>query len=214
MSKNTNSILLNWLSTENYEINLIYGNENIDIPIRAHADLYMCSIAHDGSNVHHAFENPKSPYPLDVGYNAVCMGNYFIHNLKYTALDLLTKIESLNMKKINVNQGYTKCNIAVLDDSHAITSDVGIFNALKTHAPELDILLVQPKYVALDGFPYGFIGGTCGRIDNMMVFNGNLKAHPNFYDICAFVKKAGLKLKYFPQFPLTDIGSIITEVKF
>lgn len=211
LSENAHPLLLTWLTQQNCHLNLIHGNKNVEEPIRAHADIYMCSLAHDGSFVYHALHSPASPYPFDIGYNAVRIGKYFVHNLQHTAFDLMQKIDELNLIKVNVKQGYTKCNIAVLDEKHAITSDRGIFDALKSYAPDINLLLIEPKHVELPKFPYGFIGGASGKVGNFFVFHGNLCAHPNFNDICDFVKTAGLEIKYFPEFPLTDIGSVIEE---
>ena len=212
LSKNVNPLVLDYLKSKHYKINLISGNQAVDKSIRSHADLYMCRLsANDDTGVYHGLESPKSPYPFDVSYNAVCIGKYFIHSLKYTAPDLLSKITDLNMVKINVKQGYTKCNMVILNDTCAITSDKGIFDTLKSEAPELDILPVSPKFVRLDGFPYGFLGGASGRVYDEIVFHGDLSKHPDFQSICDFIKSCGLKIKYFTEFPLTDIGSIIEE---
>ena len=55
-----------------------------------------------------------------------------------------------------------------------------------------------------------FIGGCSGRVGNKVIFNGNLKAHPDFQRILSFIKSRGLDCVWFPEYELTDIGSIIT----
>ena len=71
------------------------------------------------------------------------------------------------------------------------------------------MLLIRPGYISLPGFSYGFIGGASGRVGDEMIFSGNVAAHPDFEAIRSFVEEHGAKLKYFPEYELTDIGSII-----
>ena len=78
----------------------------------------------------------------------------------------------------------------------------------KAASPHLDVLLIRPGYIILKGFDYGFIGGTCGRIGDEIIFNGDISAHPDYDAIQAFIKSRGLDIKYF-DYPLEDIGSII-----
>ena len=61
-------------------------------------------------------------YPETVPYNAVGIGDTLIHNLKHTDSTIL----SLYKNHINVNQGYTRCNLVALNDNCFITSDEAI----------------------------------------------------------------------------------------
>jgi len=146
-------------------------------------------------------------YPDNVKFNAVVMGNYFIHNTHFTSPDLLNEAKRLEKKIINVEQGYTKCNMAVINDSTAITSDKGIAKALESTG--IDLLVIEPGHVRLRGQSSGFIGGASGRVGNEMIFHGNLSAHPDFDRIVDFLKKYQCNFKYFEEFELEDIGSII-----
>ena len=67
-------------------------------------------------------------YPETVPYNAVGIGNLLIHNLRHTDETILSSYEN----HINVNQGYTRCNLLALNENAFITSDVGIFNAVNS----------------------------------------------------------------------------------
>lgn len=208
ISNKANSIILDYLKGLGYEINLINGSPKIEASIREHADLYMCALP---NFIYHGKEEISSPYPNDVSYNAVCLGKYFIHNLKYTAKDLLGKIDKLKLTKINVKQGYTKCNMVIVNGSSAITSDEGIYKTLKTHAPDLDILKIEHGHVSLPGHEYGFLGGASGKIGSTVVFHGNLEEHADFEIIKSFIENRGLEIKYFKEFPLTDLGSMIED---
>ena len=77
----------------------------------------------------------------------------------------------------------------------------------------MNVLLVEPGFVKLRGANTGFIGGASGRIDDKIVFNGDLSAHPNFREITGFIEERGLGCKWFGSYELEDIGSIITATK-
>ena len=57
----------------------------------------------------------------------------------------------------------------------------------------------------------GFIGGCGGRVGDAIVFHGSLDRHPDGAQIRRFIEERGLKCIDFPEFLLTDIGSIIEE---
>lgn len=208
-------ILQEYLKSEGYDLCLIPENDIVYREVSSHADLYMCRLgAGAEAPVLHIEDKTELGfrYPDNIRYNGVCMGSFFIHNTKYTSPRLLKAVKEKNMALINVRQGYTKCNMAVIDSHAAITSDTGIYNALASVPGEpFDILLIRPGYVELKGFPYGFLGGSSGRIGKEIVFNGNLEEHPDFRKIQVFIESHGLSLKYFKEYPLTDIGSIISE---
>ena len=73
----------------------------------------------------------------------------------------------------------------------------------------MNVLLVQPGHVVLNGYDTGFIGGTSGRAGNEVLFNGDLMTHPDFQAMKEFIEGRGLICKWFTGYPLTDIGSII-----
>lgn len=210
ISKDANEILIDYLKIKGCTIKTISSENVVDKGISNHPDIFLCRMGYKKSDpIFFAQKNDLSfHYPGDVAFNAACTGKYFIHNTKLTNPKLLEKAKSMGMNIIHVKQGYTKCSIVVVDENSIITYDKGIATACQTH-PELDVCLVRPGFVRLDGYDTGFIGGCSGRIGDEVIFNGNLPKHPDFKKIVSFVQSKGLSVKYFEQYELTDIGSII-----
>ncbi len=213
LSQNADKLLQNYLLEQGHQLTRIQDEGLVYPEIGTHPDIYMCKLGTEPeSPVFHPNEQNKLSlgykYPENVKYNGVCMGNYFIHNLKWTAPDLLHKIQQLGFTPLNVKQGYTKCNMVVVNARAAITSDRGIYEKLRQQN-DLKLLLIAPGYVRLNNFPYGFLGGASGRVENEIIFNGNLREHPNYKEIIDFIESEELKVKYFEPYPLEDIGSII-----
>ena len=135
--------------------------------------------------------------------------------------------------KVNVPQGYARCTCLPVDDDSFITSDAGTAKSLSAH--DANVLLIEQGHIKLLGFDYGFIGGCAGNLSvpkpesaninslrpcstkqphstrRAIVFNGNLAAHPDYKKIAAFIKDRDIELIYFNEYPLEDIGSILTE---
>ena len=151
-------------------------------------------------------------YPKDVLYNAVVTERFFICNTKTVSRDLVNAVNMLypDIKTVHVQQGYTKCNIVVVDENHFITEDEGIFKALDTEEGA-ECLLIEGGHVKLPGHERGFIGGASGRIGNEIWFNGDISVHPDHDRIMSFIEYRGLSVKYVPGKHLLDIGSIIEE---
>ena len=149
----------------------------------------------------------RRDYPHDIAYNAACTGRFFIHNLKYTDPVLLEAAKSLGMQLINVRQGYAKCSTVIVDSTSIITYDRGLGRSCSDAG--MEVLTVAPGHVKLPGYDTGFIGGSSGRIDNTVIFNGNLEDHPDFHAIIQFIHNKGLEVKWFREWPLTDTGSFI-----
>ncbi|MBP6143576.1 MAG: hypothetical protein KA432_04510 [Proteocatella sp.] len=197
--------------------------------IADHPDIYVCLVndslitspeqyEHIASQIANVPDRPRlilgakplgMKYPESASYNAVQVGRFLIHNTGFTDDSVLEAAGILGLKLINVAQGYANCSIAVVDERSIITSDLGIASAIRKHHHEIEVLTVSPGHVRLEGFEYGFLGGTSGRIGNYVIFNGNLEEHPDFFRIREFIESRSLKLKYFREYPLTDIGSII-----
>jgi hypothetical protein len=143
-------------------------------------------------------------YPFDILLNALNLENYFVHNINYTDKNLLSSIS--NKKLIQVKQGYTKCSTAIVSDNALITSDKSIYKALNNE--NIDILLLPPGDINLPGLNYGFIGGTCGLLDNKLVFYGNLKNYKYGDLVLRFLDKHEVEPYYLSDGPLIDRGSI------
>ena len=197
-----------YIRSKGYEVITVSKHADVQDAVAAHPDIYMCRLqAGSSSEIYTGDSNLLSyDYPGDVLYNAACMGSYIICS-KHTSNDL---IKASDLKPIYVSQGYCKCNIVVVDDTHVITEDEGIAKTLREY-PDIQCLLVSPHQVKLQGFSYGFIGGASGRVGDEIVFNGNIKAHSDYESIKEFIESCGLKVISIDNQPLTDIGSIIAE---
>ncbi|MCR5010641.1 MAG: hypothetical protein K6A91_06870 [Clostridia bacterium] len=202
------------LAEEGHQICFSGRKQAVSEPISSHPDIYMCKLG----------TSPKSPvfkgnadllgpeYPSDVLYNAVVTEKFLICNTSTVSQDLMQAVKDLypDIRMINVAQGYTKCNVVVVDDSHFITEDEGIYKALcASDGPEC--LLISAGHVELPGYKRGFIGGTSGRIGDEIWFNGDLNAHPDAEKIVNFICGCDLTVSWISDRPLVDIGSIIEE---
>lgn len=148
----------------------------------------------------------NSKYPYDISYNAARVGEYLIHNFKYTDKKILEHSEHL--KKINVNQGYSKCSVCVVDKNAIITSDIGI--AQKCDNFGIDVLFVEDRSIKLKGVSHGFFGGTTGKLSkNLLAVNGDIKFHKNHKDIIEFLNKYNVEIINLNSGYLEDVGTII-----
>ena len=204
--------LIDYLSRQANNVKIITPAGVTYPAVDSHPDIFLCKMGVT-RHAHIFIGNPEEiglSYPHNIRFNAVCLDKYFIHNLKYTSNDLLNEAYSIGLKLIDVKQGYTKCNCVVVDGHSIITADAGILSALEKY-PDIDVLPIRQGFVLLDGFEYGFLGGASGRIGDEVIFNGNLSAHPDYEAITQFIETRGLTIKDFPEYPLTDIGSILCD---
>lgn len=180
-------------------------DDTLIIDENAHIDIFKQL---DSLSIPYVVGNSRlaAAYPEDIAYNAVITKDFLIHNLDYTNPLLSMHSRYTHKKLLSVKQGYTKCSTVVVNDDAIITSDQGIYNVAKDF---MNVLLIQPGHVILDGFDFGFLGGASGSLEDTVVFHGDLSKHPDFVKIKSFVEAAQKKLLYFEEFPLTDIGSIL-----
>jgi hypothetical protein len=76
------------------------------------------------------------------------------------------------------------------------------------------VLRITEGCIQLPGLSHGFIGGCCGKLaPNLMVFAGNIKAHPDYCGIKAFMEARGVGIEQLCDGPLTDIGGIIPLIE-
>ena len=214
--------LKDMLAQAGHQICVLSPKQAVSEAISAHPDVYMCKMG----------TTPRSPvfagneallgpvYPCDVLNNSVVTEKFLICNLKTVSPELIDASKQLypDIITINVAQGYTKCNMVVVDERHFITEDEGIYKAIEGYnaswrkdQPEAVCLLVRPGSAELPGYTRGVLGGASGRIGNDIWFNGDITIHPDYFKIRAFIDGLGLGIRYVHGKKLTDIGSIIEE---
>lgn len=210
IAKDANRRLREYLQILGRDVQLVSTDGIVEKALSNHPDMFLCKMGlSDDAPVYSATGLELKPgYPDDCAFNAACTGKYFIHRLDCTQPVLLDAAKELGMTLIDVPQGYAKCSIVILTETAIITSDEGIARACEPYE-DLEVLLIQPGHVRLDGYSYGFLGGASGRVGKELIFNGNLIRHPDFTEILDFAEAHGLTCKWFPEYQLTDIGSIL-----
>lgn len=147
-------------------------------------------------------------YPETVPYNAVGVGNMLIHNLKYTDDKIDESYGKISTKSVqlNVNQGYTRCNLLALDERNFITSDFGIKRVLEDNG--CNVFYVDPHQVTLPGHDYGFFPGCCGLVDDYIVVCGSLKHLKECKELKKFIRCNNMRIIELYDGELVDVGSI------
>ncbi len=172
-------------------------------------EYYEENLSNVGINLIKGEKNLNSKYPDDIAYNVGRLRGIAIHNFKYTDEILKFYLKKENIDFVNVNQGYTKCSLAVVGEDSAITADYPIYKKLSSLGYR--ILLIEPGYVSLEGQNYGFIGGTNGSLCNgKSIISGSIDEHPNKDDILKFFAENNTNLETLSTKDVLDIGTIIT----
>lgn len=171
-------------------------------------DFYKSKLSKYGFNVIKGGSYIGSNYPNNIQYNIAIVGNFAIHNFNYTDKNILEYLDNNNFKKINVKQGYCKCSICIVDENSIITSDEGIYKAVKEYG--IDCLLIEKGHIDLFDLDYGFIGGCSSLISkDILVFFGDIKKHPDYEKILNFVSNKNKKILSLSEEKLLDLGSLI-----
>lgn len=208
--------LCTYLANSGHFIHIFPELRTVSRLVANHPDVLLCKLGvKPESPIYEGAPNAlSSVYHGDCRYNAACTGKFFIHKLDVTDAGLLGAAKASSGDEfhlVDVRQGYAKCSTVIVDEDSIITYDKGI--AKPCEAAGMNVLLVELCFVKLRGANTGFIGGASGRVDDKIVFNGDLSAHPNFREITGFIEERGLGCKWFESYELEDIGSIITVTK-
>lgn len=178
--------------------------------ISSHPDIFFfCKDERHCESVICAPDNSVgNKYPDTCRFNAVGVGNILIHNLQYTDKKILDLYRNLSTKsvQINVNQGYTRCNLLALNETNYITSDLGIKRVLEEH--NFNVFYVDPHQITLPGQKYGFFPGCCGLVDDNLVVCGSISRLKECKELRKFVRRNGMKIIELYNGELIDVGSI------
>lgn len=154
----------------------------------------------------------SAAYPGDAQLNVCICGKYAICNKFIVPTEIVNYLTSRGFEIVDCGQGYAKCSACVVDEGSIITADRGIEAAARKAG--LDVLLIEPGYISLDGFTFGFIGGSSFKISrSKLAFTGTLDAHPNRDEILRFLVKHEIETVYLTEKPAFDIGSGIPLIE-
>lgn len=207
----------------NYGELLLLETSNItEKSISGHPDIFICSVGSKfvvAPNLPEEFKNmlilkgvslvvgssPVGPdYPDAAHYNAVFTRKAIFHRSDIT--DKMILAECKNHQIIHVSQGFTRCSLLPVDDTHFITSDEGIHKTL------LDIgyttLKVSVSGIILKGQPHGFFGGACGIFENKIFILGNLNHYRDKKKVELFAGLMNFEIVELYDGPLFDGGGI------
>lgn len=151
-------------------------------------------------------ELPSSDYPGDVLFNCLPLGNSIYGLKKATSKKIIELAEIHSLDFVNVRQGYTKCSVFKLSEEAIITSDRSIAQAAATKG--IDVLVIGGGNIRLDGYDFGFIGGTGGVFGDKAYFCGDIYRHPDGNSIAEFCAKHKKSCICLSDDILFDVGSL------
>ena len=171
------------------------------------------SLEDSGFRLTFPISNQREIYPYDADFNLCFFGNNLIYNPKSANLNIVEYLTDLGeCKTIKVKQGYSKCSVCVVNENAIISSDAGICS--RAAEAGISVLKINPGYIELSGFDYGFIGGASFKISNETIaFTGNLNNHPDKTSILEFLSLHNVRPVYITNFPAFDVGSAIQIVE-
>jgi len=220
----TNKRNIDALSRNGYSVLLTKKLNSVCEAISGHADIQICKVGSKyicEPTVYDYYrglikdeyliigkKELKKEYPEDIAYNICTLDNFAIHNFKYTDTVVSEELKLNFYNLINVKQGYSKCSICKITENAFITADENIYrNAIQNN---FDVLKINPGYIKLEGFEYGFLGGATGLIEkNILAVNGTLKKHPDYNNIKSFCSNYNIDILELSNETPVDIGSIL-----
>lgn len=222
----------NTLKYLGYELVPIQRSNNVYPEISSHVDIFTTKIGDtlvveksqfedltfmlkkSEYNIVRGKEQIEMNYPDDIKYNVAIIGNYAVHNFKYTDKKVLKLLQEGGYELIDVEQGYTNCSIAVIDDTSVITTDKKIAERLRAnnlsvllldYTPDIKLLDEHGRYSSMQGF----IGGAIGKVDNNIIIFGDLEKIDRDGKIRNFITERHLQIIEFNGLDVIDYGGIL-----
>lgn len=216
--------ILDFFHCRNIKVIKNYPNTKIDPAVSLHADMAVLHLGQEkviidsqqnvlsdtlkmlGMEVFVTDKPVMGIYPYDVGLNFAVFDSFAVGNFR--CIDNNTDTLLKNKKRINVNQGYCKCSVLIVNENAVITDDSSIHSRMLKNG--IDSLLVSKGDIALEGHNYGFIGGASGKISkDEIIFFGNIRKHIDYEKIKSFLEKYDCRICCTDSGELRDIGGII-----
>ena len=200
------------------------ADTRLPAPIQWHPDMQACTIGGKmivlknnllsgrlkecGILAEETFDVPGQSYPKDVLCNVLAWNKWALGNAETADKAVLLSAKRLKAVWLNVKQGYAACATALINEQSAITADKGIADKLERIS--MQVLRISPGAIRLPGYPYGFIGGCCGKLaPDLMAFTGSLDSHPDGREIRNFLAVRGVQALELMEGELLDTGGFI-----
>ncbi len=220
-----------FLSAQGVEIFQVSEQKNLPAPCAAHPDMRLCylgegriladcgelaqSLEGFGLDAAVPVRSPKGIYPQDAVLNVLFLGKSLFCRTGSpqkpgVAEEILQFAEEKGISVYPVKQGYTRCSVCVVSERAIVTADLSI--SLAAEKAGVDVLRIQPGYISLPGYEYGFIGGCTGLLGpRLLAVCGCLESHPDGKRILDFAICHGLEVLTVPtpDGRLWDIGGIV-----
>lgn len=214
--------IMKFVEAQGIQLHFLKRDKRFCQAIQGHPDIIGCPVFCTTIVDAHAYENNRetlepfriktgtsvlgSSYPDDVYFNVAVLGKFAIHGQKIDSV-LEEELHQRELTSLVVKQGYSKCNIVIVDEHSIITSDRGIWKTCKDH---LDILLVSVwQEIQLEGLGYGFLGGSSLTRGNNVCFTGEIEKHPDFLEIRKFLEERQKTHISMRKGRLIDVGSFV-----
>lgn len=191
---------------------LIHHLGGCDIAVLDKFSACSANLTAKGFKLREVLNPPKAIYPDDVRLNALRIGNRAF--AKFDSIDdvLISYYENNKIEMIDINQGYSKCSVFIVNENSVITADSATADVLADK--NIDVLLIEKGGIDIDTYDYGFIGGCGGLISkDAAAFTGNVNLHQSGEKIKAFLNKKGVRLISLTPDKLYDIGGILPLIE-
>ncbi len=197
----------------------VTDDRRLPYPICNHSDIQCCHVGKgkiftsnvsfndlDNYSVELIKETPTDLYPGDCLLNCFSINEVLITG-KHCSASVLNYAQENSAEIKFVNQGYAKCSAAIVSEDAVITADKSIALALLNHC---NVLFIEQGHILLEGYNYGFIGGTCGKLSSdKLCFMGNPHNHPDGRKIVSFTEENNCEVISLCNGELIDFGGFI-----
>ena len=186
------------------------GNNELIMSQSFKGTVFEAELLAEGFEINHFERVQSKEYPYDAGGNVCYFGDHAFLNLASADPAIIDCLYGKNIVITAVKQGYTKCNICVLDEHSIITNDRVI--AEKAEKQGIDALFSDPSEIRLKGYAHGFIGGSAFKISrDTICFTGVLDGFEaaEKRKILDFCEKKQIRPIYLSDLPLFDIGGAV-----
>ncbi len=212
--------LAEMLRNRGVEAVTLADDNRLPFPVRNHADMQCChagvgkiftsnielpaKISNYSINL--ISEIPSDIYPNDCLLNCFVINGVLVtgKNCSESVIEFADK-NSLEIR--TVNQGYAKCSTAIISSDAVITADKTVAAALENYC---SVQMIDHGHIILEGYNYGFIGGTCGKLaKDKLAFYGNPFRHPDGKRIISFAEENNCEVISLQNGELIDFGGFI-----